>query len=724
MEQTSTLPLRHSLRRLKRKIQSNLLKLIQQFKPQIRLKLQLPQLIKKKPIRMARQLVVLLILISLLPILTMGLMTYQKTQISLENAQQNLLIAQSQGVKHSIASMLSGVEATMRGVSTQSNVMLLMEDANSDGVIDDKTVLNSTNYSLKNAVSYSDGLYESAFIADKRGTIIAEGTGEKHSNIGKTIMDKDYFTALSRELDFAIGSPFISEATTEWVIPVAKSIKNQAGINGTLVFLFNHTQFMAFLNQIHLGETGALVISDHAGIAIYHPQNDKQMQALEGDLFANQLSGANPETLSGFGRYEGLDGMRMVAWEYLPQANWTIGATLSLDAYTAAISGIRKTMVTIAVITALLACVVAFQYTRYLTTPIKTLGGLMHRVAEGDLSVETIPQPTQELDDLNHSFLTMLDNLKSLIFQVVETSQHVNHVSETISKRSSESHEATQILLEAVDTIADDAHTQSLDVMESEKRIHVMAQAIEEIHGQTEGILSASKQTEVVSQNGLTHLQTLRHQAEESQLAAQNIQNEVKAMHHEMDKIQSTVDAIARISKTTNLLSLNAAIEAAQAGDAGRGFTVVAQEVRKLAEQTTVEATSIRQLVQQLQAQSLRMENAASSNEAMVLQQKNAVKSMEEAFEAIAAEIVSTSEKVAKIAHAILSLEQSKGETIASIGAIAEVAVHTASAADMARASTQEQFAAIEILSNQAKDLHALAEDLTTSISVFKTTTA
>lgn len=674
----------------------------------------------KTLISMKQQMLLLLVGLSILPILVMGVITYGKAQEAVRTAQESMLSAHAQGIRNSLESTLGGVEDTLTGLASQSTLLILMEDVNQDGIVNDRSLMNSTAFSLKNAVKGSDKLYESAFIAGKSGEVLVEGTLAKTSMVGTQIQDRDYYQKIASKEKFAVGTPFPSKTTGRLVVPMAKSIETLAGWSGTLVVLFDHQRLMESLDAAQIGKTGAIYILDPENIAVYDPEPEKTMTPLTVDIFKGETPEKNQPRMKGFGEYRDLTGARLAAWEPLSAANWTVVATLSRAEFEKGILQIRHFMIGIVLGTSLLAAVTAVRYTASVTDPIKEMAALMNSVAQGDLYVESVQRPNQEVAELSDHFNGMVENLKKLITGISDASGSVSTASLTLGALSAQTFASAENMLTSVEEIAEGTETQREDAYEGVQRIQLMGTSIHKIHSQTEGILAATHSTERVTLQGIEQLKELDVKSHESLRASQQIREEVAALNIQIERIGGIVEAISKIAKTTNLLSLNAAIEAARAGDAGRGFTVVAQEVRKLADQTTQEAADIHRILQEIQKKARSMENTVDQNALITAAQNTAVKGTEEAFSRISQEIGTMAAKVTLIAEAIAVLDQDKGEMIRSVGAIATVADQTAGAAQTARASTQEQFSSVEHLRSQAEDLDFLAAALMATIQVFQ----
>lgn len=669
---------------------------------------------------MKSQLILILTGLSIVPLLFLGTITFLKAQEALGNAQKSALLAHAQGLRHNLDAVLGGVDDTLKGIASQTNVLILMEDVNQDGTVNDTSLLNSTAFSLKNAVKGSDKLYESAFIAGKNGQVVVESATEQATLLGTYINETDYYRKISAQKDFVIGAPFLSKASGRLVVPTARSIETLAGRSGTLVVLFDHKRFMNFLADSGIGDSGAVYIMDANGSTVFHPDPAKLLLPMTAKLFGAASEEKNDASLTGFSRYHDETGPRLAAWETQQDSGWTIVTTLSRKEFEEGILQIRNFMLVIVLLSVTVASLTAVRYTESLTRPIQELGQLMNRVARGELEGGSTRRPNREVAHLNDSFNEMVTNLKRLTRGISEAGSSVSSASEVLGALSAQTASAAENMLVSVDEIAAGATAQSDEAAQSVLRSQVMADAIREVHVLTDSILTAARSSEKLTQAGIAQISALNVRSFESQQASAEIAREVGALNSEIQRIDGIAEGISKLAKTTNLLALNAAIEAARAGDAGLGFTIVAQEVRKLADQTAQESAAIRSILLEIQKKSHSMKAVVQRNEQAVTAQDLMVRSTEEAFNHIAAQTDATAAQAAFIAEAVQALNRSKEEMLQSVSAISAVASKTAQTAQQARAATQEQFCAVEQLLSQAEDMHQLAGALTASTEAFK----
>lgn len=671
-----------------------------------------------KNLSLKHQLLMILAGIAILPILLMGIITYSNVLEAVRSAQESRLGAHAQGIRHSLESVFGGVEDSLQGIASQTNILLLLEDVNPDGIVDDTTVLNSTSFSLKNAVKSSEKLYESAFIASKSGKIVAEGALGKTSIIGESIDQTDYYQKIKSQEQFSVGTPFISQGSGRLVIPIAKSIKTLAGWNGTLVVYFDHQRFMEFLGSVSIGKTGAIYIVDSTGRTLYTPDKNALLTPFDPKLLT-QIQSVAPSDNRTFGEYRDVSGSRLAAWDLLEDVGWSVVATLSKSEFEKDILVIRNFMLGIIGATALAASVVALRYAESVTSPLRNLESLMNHVAGGNLKVVSDIQTNQEMAGLSSSFNQMLSHLNSLITGIADASHSVATASQSLGALASQTMATTENMVQTIVDISEGADTQSRDTAEGALRIQNMTASIHAVHEQTEGILDSARASEDVVNQGMELLKTLESTSSETRIVSQQLRDEVESLNTEILKVGGIVEAITTVARTTNLLALNAAIEAARAGDAGLGFAVVAKEVRNLAERTTLEAAGIRIILDEIRNRSLSMDAMVQHNEAVVLNQYQAVQSTGEAFTRISREVHVTTDKVTLIVGAVASLDQSNEDMTQSVNAIAKVASQTAEASKTARAATQEQFSSVEHLQMQAEDLNELSSALMSSIQIF-----
>ncbi len=331
------------------------------------------------------------------------------------------------------------------------------------------------------------------------------------------------------------------------------------------------------------------------------------------------------------------------------------------------------------------------RYTRSLVSDIKMI---QKNIENADLNTQINSERQDEMGQLQHSFDQFVESIRDTLIQVSETASSVASASAEISSSTEEMAAGSQEQTTQSEEIA-------RAVEQMAKSIAVNSENAGETAHTAEQAKIAAEQGGKVVTDTVAEMKQIANVVRES---AGTIQNLGKSS----DEIGEIIGVIEHIADQTNLLALNAAIEAARAGEQGRGFAVVADEVRKLAEQTTKATKQIAGMIQQIQSDS----HGAVSSMANATKQVDAGIVLADQAGASLQEIVKTSQKVTDMVTQIAVANEEQSSTSEQISknmeAIATVTQQTAS-------GTQQ-------IARAAEDLNRLTETLQQLVNQFKLT--
>ncbi|MEM5817409.1 MAG: HAMP domain-containing methyl-accepting chemotaxis protein, partial [Desulfitobacterium hafniense] len=348
-----------------------------------------------------------------------------------------------------------------------------------------------------------------------------------------------------------------------------------------------------------------------------------------------------------------------------------------------------------------------------------------NEIASGNL-VSQIPAKYRtakdEIGQLGMVFQTMTENIRNLIHQVQESAGMVAASSEELNAGAGHAAEAGSQVAHAVSATADGAQVQVTALSETMATVENMAKVIEQIAANsTSATLIAEKAAQAAVQGSskidtvVVKMADIKQSVEHSALVV----SELGTRSKEIDQIVSTISGLAA---QTNLLALNAAIEAARAGEEGRGFSVVAEEVRKLAEQSQQAAKQIAVLIQSIQLDTQRAMTAMTEGTSEVQAGYAAVNEAGGVFADIAALVRTASDQIMEISAGVEGMSMDSHSMVNSVSKVEEISRQTSDQTQMVSAATQEQSSALTEIASSSGALAQLADQLQQAVSRFKIT--
>ena len=381
---------------------------------------------------------------------------------------------------------------------------------------------------------------------------------------------------------------------------------------------------------------------------------------------------------------------------------------------------IAKLTLILVIISALIAVLIGLYMSSGMSRTIGRIIQAAESAASGDLTVDLVSRRRDELGILTASINKMIKNTRQLIEQTSVIAGKVADSAVNLSTTSQDVSAVSREVSRAIQEIALGASSQASDAEQGVYKMSELSSVINSVSVNARDIQRLSEETFTRTRDGIVSVRDLDSKAEETNEITRAILVDIQALDNNSKSIGRIVSVIGRIADQTNLLALNAAIEAARAGEAGKGFAVVADEVRKLAEQSMSAAREIAEIIKNTQRQTGQAVKKAVSAGEIIQSQDEAVKITMSAFETIAKSMETLAGRVGLIISGIEDLETCKEQTISAIENISSVSQETAASSQEVTASTEEQLSSIEELSAHAQALGEAAGKLTESISRFK----
>lgn len=471
--------------------------------------------------------------------------------------------------------------------------------------------------------------------------------------------------------------PYVDTGSGKLVVTAAAPVyspgdSRAVGVVGIDVTL---DSLSAILSNRRVGQEGFLVLVDQQGLILAHREPQKVGTLVEADLEAAQKMLNEP---SGEFNYRDPD-ERFMAFSTIDRTGWSLGAVISYNEANVHIQDqLRRTLIIGLVLLLSGFAIGSLFANRILINPVLRLASAAENIGRGDFTTEVTLVSKDELGDLANTFKKLQHDLGVLIGEVKAASGTTADLSTVVSRSSQEISASTQQVAATTSEFAGSVqklsdHVQNID--QDGVSVRSLAQEGQEL------ITKAVDQMQTIEDSF-----DILHQSV-GQLSVQST---------EIGKI---TDLIRDISEQTNLLALNAAIEAARAGEQGRGFAVVADEVRSLAEQSAVATGQIAGLLREVHTQISRVINGANDSIIEIKTGSSSVKIAGEAFEKIGRAVENISIRIKEVA--VYALELSSGS-------------------EQMAAATEEQAATLQEITSSANDLAEQAEVLRELTEKFK----
>ena len=379
--------------------------------------------------------------------------------------------------------------------------------------------------------------------------------------------------------------------------------------------------------------------------------------------------------------------------------------------------------VAVSLLVMMLSMIASIIYVLRIVKAIKENVDAVNVLAEGDLSIQLSDKTTRrtdELGDMSHSLLQMADKLKSVIGNASTTADNLKDSADSLSSAGQIISTTAENVSSAVDQVAIGATNQAQSLQDAVSNVERINDAIDLIGESTDQMNDLSESMQANSEISADALNELKSASSDTSEAIDDIVGLISNTNTAVASISEAVQIIDSIAAQTNLLSLNASIEAARAGDAGKGFSVVANEIRTLADQSANAAKDIQEVMQTLTSDSTKTMDAAHMVQGAVQNQQLTIR---RTIENVNVLIENIGESVELTSQIVKNASDSKeathvfAETIQNLSAISE---ENAASSEETRSAMTELSETVNQLATRASELDTLSGGLEAEMAFFR----
>lgn len=478
-----------------------------------------------------------------------------------------------------------------------------------------------------------------------------------------------------------------------------------------------------FVSEMKVGNTGWSFMLDQTGQYLAHPHAEKLLnQKITADDNPSlvEISSLLMGQAEGTSTFQDQNGANRIYYQKIPKTNWTVALVMPEDELQAPLRSLFFKLLAVSFIGLALLILIIHLFSKSLAKQVDKANQLSISLAQGDFTASMEIQTADEIGRMGERFNAMTATLRETLERVSYSSQQVAATSEQLMASAEQTSHATEQIAQSVQEIA---HGTEQQVDATNRGNHVVTQIAKLISQMEKGIEIVSASTSEANKQAAEGNQMAISAVE--QMTAIHSQMEqtsamVNTLGHRSQEIGEMISLITTIAAQTNLLALNAAIEAARAGEQGRGFAVVADEVRKLAEQSSTAAEKVSRIVSDIQRDTETAIAGMQHSSSILDQGMSFVQSTRSAFHQITSSTKQLFARTDGLGTEMKQISEQMETIIAAIDHISAISERSAANSQNVAAAAEEQNASMQEISAAATMLATMAEEMNNAVRVFK----
>ncbi|WP_410511327.1 methyl-accepting chemotaxis protein [Paenibacillus sp. BR2-3] len=534
-----------------------------------------------------------------------------------------------------------------------------------------------------------------------------------------------WYKAAEATTDSIVWSdPYYDENSDATILTASAPFYNYDGkFRGAISANINLENLKNTVSAIKPGDAGWAFLVDKRGVYIVDPDKKKMLTANVTTDSNESLAAAGKVMLTneaGSTSYANKGENYRVFYKDVPETSWKLALVIPEAELLAPLKALLVKSAAIISGALLFVVLVIYLFSRYLTLQIRKVNLLAFNMAQGDFTNAIEVTTRDELGRMSEQLNGTVLHLKQILRSVYETSGQVAGTSVLLTANTEQTSKAAEEIALQIQEVAlgssvqaETTHEMNGKIAGAYQRMDTMAQRITGVTESAQLTLKRAQAGNQEIQEAVLRIQDMYNQTETAVL-------HIKELHDKSKRINGIVDLVTQLSGRTRILALNAGITASQSGPNGRAFTVLAQEIRNLAENSSQAGTEIQELIAGVQADILNTVSVMEGIKQDVFAGKEKTESAGQAFDSILSAVREITGDTGAVAEAIEDIRLDMADVMDSVGQITRICEGSADRSHSVSAATQEQMASMEEVFSSASILSSLAEELRISVEAFK----
>ncbi|WP_260858085.1 methyl-accepting chemotaxis protein [Bacillus sp. FJAT-22090] len=645
--------------------------------------------------------------------------SYTKS-ILVQSVEENVS-TKSEAIADQVNSMFADKGTIVKQVATNQEILKYLNTAKSRDEATTNPYYEGVLKSLDEIVKIDDAIAMVWIASDKSNFLV--GSNNVVSDPSFDIKSRPWYEQAVKEDDVYFTEPYMDEVFGKMILSAMKPIKeggNTVGIVAIDIFLDELPQLM---QSYKMGENGYSFLLSHDGTVLYHPNSElileQKLQSLSGEI--GNVGQKMVEGKKGLELTQVNGELEYIGYSPVPTTNWSVGTSIKQDEALSSLKTFTSMMGLYFSIACLILIILVFILLKRMLREIPHVTKVMEQLALGNLSQEELQSTSKdEIGQLVTSTNQLNQNLRDIVSQINTVSATVSTQSEELTQSAKEVRMGSEQVAITMQELATGSETQANNASDLSHGMNNFADKVQEANENGYRIEANSKVVLNMTKDGSELMKNSIIQMEKIDKIVRDSVDKVQGLDKQSQEISNLVTVIKNVSDQTNLLALNAAIEAARAGEHGKGFAVVADEVRKLAEQVSDSVADITDIVGNIQKESSLVSESLQGGYKEVEQGKAQVESTGETFRRISEAVSEMVNSITTIAENLAENAANAQEMSGTIQEIASVSEESAAGVEQTSASSQQISSIMEEVSGRSDQLAKLAEELNELVKHFK----
>ena len=470
-------------------------------------------------------------------------------------------------------------------------------------------------------------------------------------------------------------------------------------------------------------DSSYVYLVNEQGTMLYHPTEEKVGQPVENEVvrgLVEQLhNGEHPENAVVEYKFNGT--VKYAAY-YIMSNNDIVVVSADEDDALSGINRITQLATSVLVGIVIIMSIVADVIGKWIAKPLVKLSSAVEEIAEGNLSVsfDGIKDSNDEIGLIKTRMQHMTAMLSDIVEKIRAASDHMTTSSTELDETREQTLSANGEISRAVQDVAEGSTNMATSILDINDNLGTMSSETQVIDSSVHEIKQQAAIVQESSQLMSEKMRNMQQSSARMDAGIATISDRIQKVNEVVDRVSQIVSVIEDISGQTNLLSLNASIEAARAGDAGRGFAVVAEEIRVLSDNTSEQLENIKNIISELISECNECVKASENIVEDNVTQKEEIGYVLSEFGTLDEQIGLTVDKAEEIKQLVETMVELNGNITTSSGGLTDVSSANAAATEEMTANIEELNAMMHGVADMAGQMHAQSEELNQALQYFK----